>query len=94
MYASIPVSTCMFSLSDLLLATGMVLEKSVHLEATVWLGAVEDGFLLMFSVGMTTPRYLFMVKNLICISVADLSFVHTSSLLFIFDSDKLIVQIC
>lgn len=61
MYVSILVSTCRFSLSDLLLAAGMVLAKSVLLEAMVWLGVVEDGFQLMFSVGMMTPRYLFMV---------------------------------
>lgn len=44
-----------------LLATGMVVARSVPLGVMVWLGEVEGEFLLTFLVDMMTPRFLFMV---------------------------------
>ena len=56
------VSDCSFFTSSYrLLATGMVVARSVPLGVMVWLGEVEGEFLLTFLVDMMTPRFLFMV---------------------------------
>lgn len=56
------VRHCSFFISSYrLLATGMVVARSVPLGVMVWLGEVEGEFLLTFLVDMMTPRFLFMV---------------------------------
>ena len=58
------VRPCSFFISSvLLLATGMVVARSVLLGVMVWLGEVEVEFLLTFLVDMMTPIFLFMVTS-------------------------------
>lgn len=61
MYLRLFSKPLQFLISYRLLATGMVVARSVLLGVMVWLGEVEGEFLLTFLVDMMTPKFLFMV---------------------------------